>query len=31
MKFNCGITWEEKLKRKKAWHKWFAWPDVQLS
>ena len=30
MKFNCGITWEEKLKRMKAWHKWFAWHPITI-
>ena len=30
MKFNCGITWEEKLVARKEWHRWFAWYPIRL-
>ena len=28
MKFNCGLTKNEKLQ---SWHKWFAWYPVRIS
>ncbi len=30
MKFDCGLTWGEKLAAKKEWHAWFAWHPVRL-
>ena len=30
MKFNCGETWDEKEKRLKDWHLWFAWRPVRV-
>ncbi len=30
MKFDCGETYEEKLKRLATPHKWFAWYPVKI-
>lgn len=34
MKFNCGMSKEEKLEAKKlkheVWHQWFAWQFVRV-
>jgi len=30
MKFNCGESRKEKIKRLEKWHDWFAWHPVRL-
>ncbi len=30
MKFDCGMTYGEKVAAKHKWHKWFAWYPVRL-
>lgn len=30
MKFNCGLSAEEKWEYKKKWHPWFAWYPVRI-
>ena len=25
MKFNCGLTWQEKMAATEKWHKFFLW------
>jgi hypothetical protein len=31
MKFNCGLTWQEKLEAREQWHRWFAWRPVRVA
>ena len=30
MKFNCGPTAEERIRRKCVYHRWFAWRPVRI-
>lgn len=30
MKFNCGLSWSEKIKYWESWHSWFAWRPVRI-
>jgi len=30
MKFNCGLTPQEKQAIKARWHDWFAWHPIRL-
>jgi hypothetical protein len=30
MRWDCGLTWEEKKEAKERWHLWFAWHPVRL-
>lgn len=31
MKFDCGETFDERLKRLENWHRWFAWFPVKTA
>jgi hypothetical protein len=30
MKWIDGLTWSEKQRRKKIWHRWFAWYPIRI-
>ena len=30
MKFDCGLSRDEKIKNKKKWRRWFAWHPVRI-
>ncbi len=30
MKFNCGLSYEEKQNKIRCWNKWFAWRPVRV-
>lgn len=30
MIFNCGPTYEQKIKTKQRWHRWFAWHPIRV-
>jgi len=30
MKFNCGISYPDRVKAAGEWHSWFAWYPVRL-
>lgn len=31
MRFNCGLSWEERYQAKQQWHRWFAWRPVRIA
>ena len=30
MKFDCGLTYAEKVRAQAEWHRWFAWRPVRV-
>ena len=31
MKFNCGLSYEDKREVYRKWHRWFAWYPIRLA
>lgn len=30
MKFDCGLTKQERQERLETWHRWFAWCPIRM-
>jgi len=30
LKFDCGLTYQDKQERKRKWHLWFAWHPITI-